>query len=492
MKEDNIELHGNAGCYISDGNIISFQIGEGRQIFDTPNLLVPRGSVALLHEHVWLGINGFNVLARGANNAQCEEVSRDIKQNRLLPRLYSKQINMLYGHGPAVYKEVLSGGKLKRDYIQVPEVDAWLHSWQEHGIETSVEEFAKTCIKNYYYFHDFFVKWRFSRGKGIVKGALPVAGLECMENRACRLATSRRDVTTDIIYYKDFHHVAVGRWGYGMGNYKIYPKFNIEELESYQYAAISHHREKSVDEYYGVNETHQGAKPYIVGSNHTANYINSFLKNSLAAKIHIIIPNAWVESKRKQISQLCAENKKRSSKSEKLLTYNEIEIGTEYCESTLLKYMKMELRKISTYLSGEDNQGKAYSSISFMDAQGHAQEWKIETVDLKYKEYIDALIAYDKRTEEALLSSVGLDATISAVSKDGIISKSGSDSYYNYLIYIMSLTPEDEICAEPLNLALRVNFPALYEQGCRIGFYREVPARQEDVSPKDRLNQQQS
>ena len=105
---------------------------------------------------------------------------------------------------------------------------------------------------------------------------------------------------------------------------------------------------------------------------------------------------------------------------------------------------------------------------------------------------MDALIAYDKRTEEALLSSVGLDAAISAVSKDGVISKSGSDAYYNYLIYIMSLTPEDEVCAQPLNLALRVNFPEYWDQGYRIGFYREVPQRQEDIAPKDRLNQQQS
>ena len=111
---------------------------------------------------------------------------------------------------------------------------------------------------------------------------------------------------------------------------------------------------------------------------------------------------------------------------------------------------------------------------------------------MKYKEYIDSLIAYDKRTEQALLSSVGLDAAISAVDKDGVISKSGSDSYYNYLIYIMSLTPEDEICAEPLNMALKVNFPELFAQGYRIGFYREVPQRQEDVSPQDRLNRQQS
>ena len=94
-----------------------------------------------------------------------------------------------------------------------------------------------------------------------------------------------------------------------------------------------------------------------------------------------------------------------------------------------------------------------------MDSSGNEQQWRIETIDLKYKEYIDALISYDKRAEEALLSSVGLDASITAVSKDGVISKSGSDAYYNFLIYIMSLTPEDEICAEPFNLVSPIELP---------------------------------
>lgn len=487
---DSVELYGNAGVYIMDGNALSFQIGEGQQLFNNPGMLVTQGRQLHLHEHSWLNVNGYQICMRGTNNELCDEVTTEIKQNRLLPRLYSKEIKMLYGHGPCAYLQTVVGGKQQREYTSLPEWDDWMNTWQERGIETSAHEFAKSCIKNFYYFGDFFCKWRFARGKRM--GFMPIAGIESMENKHCRLATTRQDVAYEHISYSDFHHIAVGRWNYGLGNYKIYPKFNISEVDNYNFAAISHHREKSVDEFYGVNETHQGARPYIQGCNKTATYINSFLKNSLAAKIHIIIPNAWVTSKRNQLIKLSEENKLRKSKGQDLIKYNGIEIGTEYRESVLIEYMRLELRKISNYLSGAENQGKAYSSISFMDSSGHEQQWKIETVDLKYKEYIDALISYDKRTEEALLSSVGLDASISAVSKDGVISKSGSDSYYNYLIYIMSLTPEDEICSEAFNIALKLNFPKLYKQGYRIGFYREVPQRQEDIAPKDRLNQQQS
>lgn len=487
---DRIELYGNAGNYIADGNVLSFQIGEGQQLFNTAGMLMPQENRSYLHEHQWLSVNGYQVCMRGVNNNLCDEVTTEIKQNRLLPRLYSKEIKMLYGNGPCAYMQTVEGGKMKREYTALPAWDEWMNSWQERGMETTAQEFAKTNIKNFYYFGDFFCKFRFARGKRL--GMMPVAGMESVENKHCRLATTRQDIAYEQISYSDFRHIAVGRWSYGLGNYKIYPKFALSEVDNYLYAAVSHHREKSVDEFYGVNETHQGARPYILGSNSTATYINSFLRNSLAAKIHIVIPNAWVVSKRSQLTKLCEENKLRKSKDKDLVKYNGIEIGTEYRESLLVEYMRLELRKIGDYLSGAENQGKAYSSISFMDASGHEQQWKIETIDLKYKEYIDSLIAYDKRTEEALLSSVGLDASISAVSKDGVISKSGSDSYYNYLIYIMSLTPEDEICAEPFNIALKLNFPNLYKQGYRIGFYREVPQRQEDISPKDRLNNQQA
>ena len=507
MKTDNIQIYGNVGCYLNDGNTFTFQFGENPAASPLSPLspisaaaTVPGSSAAGQSpiafspmQPQFLGIQGYQVLARGYNNALCDEVTMEIKQNRLLPRLYSKQIKMLYGHGPVIYRQTIEDNKLKRQYTSIPEVEQWLNSWPSKGMQ-SVREFCLACIKNYYYFGDFFVKWRFARGPQY--GALPVAGLEAMENRHCLLATNRTDAAYSLMSYEDFSFIAVGKWNYGYGyrggEYKIYPKFSIREAHNLRYAAISHHREKSVAEFYGQNETHQGARPYIQGSNQTAHYINSFLRNSLAAKIHIIIPNAWVAAKRTQITRLCEENKTRLAKKMELVKYNGIEIGTEFTESLLVEYIRLELRKFATYLSGSENQGKAYSTYSFMDASGHEQSWKIETIDLKYKEYIESLVTYDKRTEAALLSSVGLDAAISAVDKDGVISKSGADSYYNYLIYIMSLTSEDELCAEPLNQALQLNFPDLFAQGYRIGFYREVPQRQEDVSPQDRLNRQQS
>lgn len=86
---------------------------------------------------------------------------------------------------------------------------------------------------------------------------------------------------------------------------------------------------------------------------------------------------------------------------------------------------------------------------------------------------------------------MGLDPSISNVSKEGVISKSGSDAYYNYLIYLNGLTiPESVVCAD-LNYAIKLNFPQKYADGVRIGFYRPTIAKQQDVTPENRLQNQQ-
>ena len=243
---------------------------------------------------------------------------------------------MLYGQGISMYKRTLDeSGKIVRHWEPVDEPMRWLEEWEMNGIEMSASDFAMANIKNHYTFRDFFVKYRMSRGASI--GRFPIAGIESMENKDCRLATLRADVATSLIPYKDLRYVAVGNWNYGAASFNVYPRFDIKEVSVYRYAAIGHHREKSVGEYYGSNETFEGTKPYIKAANENPEYINSFLRNALAAKVHIIIPNAWVESKRRQITSLCNENKKRKSEKLELFKMGDVELGTEYSESTLMK-----------------------------------------------------------------------------------------------------------------------------------------------------------
>ena len=487
MTDERIEMLGNIGTYISDRNVISFQMGDkvsalrddfgvnntGRSIF-TP---------------AFTKVDDIQVASRGTDNRSCERIERDIKNNRLLPRLIDKQIRFLYGMGLMPYTESVIDGKLKRVWQEVPEIKAWLESWKANGMEMSYTDFALAAIKRFYYFRDFFVKFRMTNGKAI--GRYPIAGMELLENRNCRLGTRKDDVVTETVLYSDFRYVLFGDWQRGAANFKVYPLFRISEIDSYRFAAVSHHRENAVADFYGLNETHEGVKTFLKTSNELPTYIDSFLRNSLAAKVHIVIPDSWITAQRKKITAICNENKKRKTQNETLLKLNNIEVGTEFRESTLIELVNDKMRQVTEYLSGVDNQGKAFVSNSFFDDKSNLSEWKFETIDLKYKEYITSLLEYDKRVDEVLNSAVGLDSSITAVSKPGMMSKSGSDAFYNLIIYLLTLMPDDQKCAEPFNIALQANFPELYKQGIRLGFYREIPSRQQEVSADDRLNEQQ-
>ena len=151
----------------------------------------------------------------------------------------------------------------------------------------------------------------------------------------------------------------------------------------------------------------------------------------------------------------------------------------------------MELRKLTNFLSGRGkNQGKTYATRAFMNENGQAEQWEIKEIDQKYKEYIESLISYDKRADMVLLAAKGIDPSLSNITPDGTVSKSGADAYYNYMIYLQQQSiPEQVVCAD-INYALKLNFPEKYAEGIRIGFYRPNVQRQEDLSPSQRMSNQ--
>ena len=145
----------------------------------------------------------------------------------------------------------------------------------------------------------------------------------------------------------------------------------------------------------------------------------------------------------------------------------------------------------TNFLAGRGkNQGKTYATRSFINENGDVEKWEIDEIPQKYKEYIEALITYDKRADMVLLSAKGIDPSISNITSDGTISKSGADAYYNYIIYLTQQSiPEEVVCAD-LNRAISINFPEKYRQGVRIGFHRPTVQRQEDVAPSNRMSNQ--
>jgi hypothetical protein len=68
------------------------------------------------------------------------------------------------------------------------------------------------------------------------------------------------------------------------------------------------------------------------------------------------------------------------------------------------------------------------------------------------------------------------------------MSKSGADVYYNYLIYVSSLTLEEWFVTQEINRAIRLNFPDAWREGVRLGFWIDIPAKLQETAPADRPN----
>lgn len=163
-----LDMWGNLGCYLEDNNVITFQVGT-----DIGNSLMrgmeqetmPMTGYNRNMSFRWLNVEGYNVCSRGVDNRKCERIETDIKNNRLLPRLISKQVNMLYGKGPRIYKEKLQGNKIVREWTDVPAIQDWLDSWLTNGMEMSYKDFGLAIIKRYYFFSGLFCEMAYVQGE---------------------------------------------------------------------------------------------------------------------------------------------------------------------------------------------------------------------------------------------------------------------------------------------------------------------------------------
>lgn len=479
----------NSIGYIRSGtDVYSYQIGESPVRMAAARKERRTGVVALL------GVGRYFVYPFGEENLEPNVCARMITDNRLLPELIEKQIRMLYGSGPVLYRQsVDEHGQVSRRYLEDAQILDWLDSWRENGLADDFRTYINKCVRSFYYTEGVFSSWRLSAG-GRSRHSLPVAGLEHVSELRCRLCTSHNPAGKTDWTDSDFRHVMVGNWdGGNTGEYKVYRRFDPASPFAAT-SAISYSKNPTFgEEIYAFNVFFRGIKDWIHGSNMTPAYINDYLENAMSARLHIIIPQAWVEAKKAMLEDVCSANAELEAKGKELqrvkFAENDyMEVGTEYSENLLSEYISRELKKLTTFLSGSGrNQGKVYATRSYSDGQGGEERWKIEEIPQKYKEFIEAMLEYDKRADEVMLSSKGLDSSISNVSKDGIVSKSGSDAYYNYMIYLNGLTiPETVVCAD-VNFALKLNFPEKYRSGIRLGFYRPAIARQQDVTPENRM-----
>lgn len=439
-------------------------------------------------------LNGYSVASYGTYNNLPGELRILVRDNHLLPEILKKQVRFMYGHGPCLYRKDVDEKRVIRVPLAESEYEdvwKWLRSWRANGLLQDFESYLKLAIQEYYYTEGIWSRYRFNLSRRI-SGRLPIRGLEFLPSTRVRLAKEGYDDVLSLVENEDLDKVIYGRWDLPFRTeYTIFDRFDPVDPLKFP-VAINYVRDFGFgEEVYSYPTFYYGLKEWIKGSNLNPKYLNSYLKNSLSAKLHVLIPHSWIVSKENTIKKICEENQQRKDEGKDLISeYDGLtDIGTRFTYSMVQKIVDLKLKALTEVLSGAgENQGKTFISRKFRTENG-VEEWEFKEIPVKYKEFVESIISFDKRSVEVILQGKGLDPSISNVSKDGVFQSSGSNSYYNYLIYLNSLSYAEEFICQDINLALSINFPRLRRENIQLGFFRNVPERQQELPPASRLSE---
>lgn len=444
-------------------------------------------------ENVCLTIGAYHVPVWGeGHNLYPQEVDALIRENKLLPGIMRKQEDFLYGHGPYLYQEQIMDGKKVRVPIDDPEIREWLDSWESYGVD-SYEDYLRQLIADYYRVRTCVSQYHFSNGRRLPayqNGC--ILALSYIGADEARLATTE-DFTHRRIKQSDCTHVVIGDWMLGNRiDFDIYDRF--DPSNPYKSPnAIAFNASKSFGKWvYAYNEWFNGLREWVKASNLTPRYLNSYLKNALNAHVHVKIPQAWVTVHTDTLKSMCQQNITTADQNKWVREYRGVKLVDpeknlpyNFNQNMVDDLIANELEKITTLLSGEGkNQGKLYATTK-VGQEG----WEFADFPSKFQEYFKSVIDYDKRADQVTLAGIGINSSITNVENDGVISKSGSDVYYNYIVYLNTLTYAEQFVCKEINRAIQLNFPRAVKDKIRLGFNIEIPVRQQDTTPSERIDQ---
>lgn len=435
----------------------------------------------------------FTVACHGSNNQLPSETVSIVRNNPYLPEILKKQVRIAYGQGFGLYiDDETEENKRQRKWVtkKYPQVMNWLDSWKNYPDLDPFEVYFKRAFFEYFYMEGIYSMHLTNKSRR-VGGELPFRGLKIMSGKKTRLAKEGIIDPRQEIRREDLTHALYGRWEAPWAfETEYYPLFN--RMNPLGFAnSVNYVADLGFDEdIYAIPTSYYGLKEWIIGANLNPKYINSFLRNSLSAKIHIKIPNAWIELKTKTLQNICTQNQQLEQDNQPIITsYDGVTVGTVFTYDLVEKLIQKKLTEALNVLSGEgENQGKAFWSRSFLTDHG-LESWEFVEIPTKYKEFVESIIAYDKRALAVILAGKGLDPAISNVTNDGIFN-SGSEIYYNYLLYLDVQRYAEEFVCQDINTQLWVNFPELVRERVKGGFYRFAPERQADTSPQNRMQNQ--
>lgn len=408
-------------------------------------------------------IDKWRIFSYGQNDNLPIVIKQAVQENSTAPGMLEKKFMMLWGKGPFLYKEKIENNEIVRELVEDAEVQAWLDSWD-------YVDYLQKCAIDYDYIKGHFTKYY--RSKNQIIGQPPkIAKLEHMLSSYSRLAclSSQLYAIPTHIAETDFTANKLD----SVLNLRVYPKFNIKDPFKYPTCANYSNQYTFNDEFYATPPLF-GSLEWLRRSTATPIIFKALSKNSINIKYHVESPQEFWDREEKRIKDNCAKS------------------GKDYEEKMLIEYRQNFMRELLKVLASEENTGKVWHTRKILEVNSNnilEHGWKINVIDQKIKDFVQAQIAISQRADRAISTNITMHGSISNIAESGK-SDSGSEQLYAYMNFLNSSVDIPEIVImKDINNALKVNFP---KKNVKMGFFQTATKREQDVTPSKRLKNQQN
>lgn len=449
-KQTDTEVHdfGSHGAITAGSGIYTFEV-VGQDKFAQPGILPFYTNTRKL---VPMRIGDFDIVPHGEQNNLPDELRQLLDENNLTPEILNKQAQLLWGQGPALYRDLFENGERRRSWETDPEIESWLRSWD-------FEDYLLKATVEFRHMNGHFTKYYRNRAPRVGgKGRI-----EMLEHISCVRARLEWPDANRIV-----RNIVVGDfdqpWKYGLIRFPVYDQVNpfnqpvaMRYSNLYSFALEGDYSRAPFN----------GSIGWIRLASSVAKLLSNFNANSAAIKYHIKIPAVYWMNAEQELQDKCTSD------------------GTVYKISMLGDFKKKKLQEFADILRGVENVGKFVTTEKIFDDIGNAYvDWTIEVLDQKVKDYIDAQVNIVKQASLEVTSGIGLHPALSNISFDGNL-PSGSEQLYAFKLYLLTgvAIPESIVCRD-INNAISANFPG---KGLRIGFYHDVIITESATAPADRI-----
>ena len=382
----------------------------------------------------------------GVDNKLPLMIDSILSENNLAPGILTREKGLLYGQGLKLYKEVLEDGSFRKEWTQDEAIQAWLDSWD-------YKNYVRQCLWEFKVMNGFFVKFIKT------KDNRSIHHLEFISNSYCRCVAPTTFIgnlsAVDRFYLCDFNN--------NSSTAICYPRFSKKPNSD---VSIDYYRDYTLGGDYYALPAYIGALEWIKCSSAVPKYIKHLTDNSITAIYHVHSPERYWDNLKEEIT-----------------TNNPSLKPSEILEKLEEKRIE-KFNSFSETLSGSINAGKFLETIDFVDDRGVSHSWKIEKIDQNIDKTIDAHLAVKTAADSATTSGIGIPPALSNIVVEGQLS-SGSQSLYAYKLYLASdVTIPEEIILEPLNKAIKFNFP---NTTTKVGFYRPIVKTEDSIHSGERI-----